>query len=135
MAKPPAPESKGVLRDALRDWWAKHPMRVTTLVAAEAAKVVMRPLARRHPIALVMGALVLGGLIVWARPWRGLLKPALLAGMLPQLVSKIVAQLPVESWLAVLSSLTEPPASPGAAPTDATPPRSDEVSSPQSPLH
>jgi hypothetical protein len=136
LVKPPPPESKGVLRDTLRDWWAHHPLRATTLVAAEAVKVVLKPLAQRHPFALVAAAVALGGVVVWARPWRGLLKPALLAGLLPQLVSKVVAQLPLDSWLAVLSSMTEPAAAQESAP-DETPIRSsgESVVSPQSPLH
>lgn len=127
-SKPAPRESGGVVADALHDWWSQHPWRVAGMVAADAAKAAVQPVAQRHPIALVVGAVVVGGLVVWARPWRGALKPALLAGLLPQLVSKAIAHLPVESWLAVLSSLAqqpEPPATPAAEAATAT----------QAPLH
>lgn len=92
---------------AVQSWWAQHPLRTAGLVAGEAAKTLAQPVAQRHPIALVLGAAVLGGALVWSRPWRWLLKPTLLAGLLPQLASKVVTQLPLQSWLAVLASLLQ----------------------------
>ena len=95
--------------DAVRSWWLQHPMRVATLLAADASKTLLRPFAQRHPIGLVAGALLVGGLLAWARPWRGYLKPALFVGVLPQLASKVMAQIPIESVMAVLTTLTQPP--------------------------
>jgi hypothetical protein len=92
---------------AVQSWWVQHPLRTASLVAGEAAKTLAQPLAQRHPIALVLGAAALGGALVWSRPWRWLLKPTLLAGLLPQLASKVVTQLPLQSWLAVLTSLLQ----------------------------
>jgi hypothetical protein len=43
-------------------------------------------LAVVQPVALIAGAFVSGGLIAWYRPLRALLKPALLAGLLPELL-------------------------------------------------
>jgi len=132
-----APNSTGPVLDALKDWWAAHPLHVAGVVAADAAKTLIGPVAQRHPIALVAGALVLGGLVIWAKPWRGILKPALLAGLLPQLLSKAMAVVPVESWLAVLSSLTRE-AAPAAAPETKPASAPDAPQSPQppgSPLH
>jgi hypothetical protein len=123
--------------DAVRSWWAHHPMRVATLVAADAGKTVIRPFAQRHPIGLVVGALVVGGLIAWARPWRGYLKPALFVGLLPQLASKVMAQIPVESWMAVLNTLTQPAPAPAAAESKPEPkpePQSSETPTP-TPAH
>ncbi len=117
--------------DALQDWWAAHPLHVAGVVAADAAKTLIRPIAQRHPIALLAGALLLGGVLVWAKPWRGILKPALLAGLLPQLLSKAMAVVPVESWLAVLSALTRQ-AAPAAAPETSPAP---DATAAQSPLH
>ncbi len=137
-SKPEPRESGGMVADALHDWWAQHPWHVAATVAADAAKAAVQPVAQRHPIALVVGAVVVGGLIVWARPWRGILKPALLAGLLPQLVSKAVAHLPVESWLAVLSSLAQRPTateSPTAQPPPEATVASDATTPPQAPLH
>lgn len=130
-----APDSTGPVLDALKDWWAAHPLHVAGVVAADAAKTLIRPVAQRHPMALVAAALLLGGVLVWAKPWRGILKPALLAGLLPQLLSKAMAVVPIESWLAVLSSLTRESA-PAAAP-EAKPaaPAATTTTPPQSPLH
>ena len=142
--KPAAPDGTGPVLDALKDWWAAHPLHVAGVVASDAAKTLIGPIAQRHPIALVAGALVLGGLVIWAKPWRGILKPALLAGLLPQLLSKAMAVVPIESWLAVLSSLTRQaaptaPTAPTApaAPAAATEPKPapDATQAPQSPLH
>jgi hypothetical protein len=75
--------------------------------------------------------------LVWARPWRGLVRPALLVGLLPQLLSKAVAHLPLESWLAMYSSMNKQPARPAdtagaqarkTAPAPTAPP-------PHAPLH
>ena len=97
----------GVVVDALRSWWAQHPLRVASMVAADATKSVLQPMAQKNPLALVLGALVLGGLLAWSRPWRWLIKPALFAGLLPQLVSKALAHVPSRSWLSVLTSLMQ----------------------------
>ena len=97
----------GVVVDAVRSWWAQHPLRVACMVAADATKSVLQPMAQKNPLALVLGALVLGGLLAWSRPWRWLIKPALFAGLLPQLVSKALAHVPSRSWLSVLTSLMQ----------------------------
>lgn len=80
-----------VVFDALRRWWARHPLRLASLLAADATKAVVQPLAQRHPLGLVFGALLLGAAIAWSRPWRWLVKPALLAGLLPQLFTRALA--------------------------------------------
>ena len=126
--------------DAVQHWWAAHPLRVAGVVASDAANTLIGPLAQRHPIALVAGALVLGGLLIWAKPWRGILKPALLAGLLPQLLSKAMAVVPLESWLAVLASLTREPAAaatPETTETTETAPQAPPAATPapQPPLH
>jgi hypothetical protein len=118
-----------VVIDAVRGWWAQHPWRVTVLLVGDAARTVLQPVAERRPLALVLGALlfggVLGSLLVRSGSWRGMLKPALFAGLLPQLVAKTVAHVPVSSWMAALSSLTQPrqaaasaPSAPASAPPD-----------------
>lgn len=91
--------------DAVRDWWAKHPMRVPATVAADSATAVVQPVAEEHPLSLILGAALLGGLFGWSRPTRWLLKPAVLAGLLPQLLRMARGQLPPQSWLLALTSL------------------------------
>lgn len=96
-----------ILFDAVARWWSQHPMRLAGMVAANATSAVVRPVAQRHPLTLVLGALVVGGLMVWSRPWRWLVTPALLAGLVPQIFSKAMAMVPPQSWMAVLAALTQ----------------------------
>lgn len=105
----------GVIIDALSAWWARHPLRIAGSVAEDAANAAMQPFAQRHPLALVAWAMLAGALFVWARPWHGLLKPALFAGLLPQLFARAMAQVPSRSWLAVLTSLAQEQARPPRA--------------------
>jgi hypothetical protein len=105
----------GTLFDGVRGWWAKNPLRPALLLVLEAAQSAVSPLAQRHPLALVAGALVAGAAFTWSRPWRWLLSPALLAGLMPQLVSTAMSRVPGPAWLAVLASLVKerpPPAAP-----------------------
>jgi hypothetical protein len=111
-----------ILIDSVRSWWSQNPMRVAGLVAADAAKTMLRPMAQRNPVVLVLGAVVVGALLIKVRPWRGILRPALFAGLLPQLISRLMAQVPVESWIDMLTSFTKKPshpAPPAAAPAAA----------------
>jgi hypothetical protein len=96
--------SIAVIIDTLQNWWSRHPMRPLVHVASEASNAVVRPIAQHNPVALVVAAGLVGAVFAWSRPWRWALKPALFAGLLPQLVSRVVANLPLESWLAVLGS-------------------------------
>jgi hypothetical protein len=101
-----------VLVEAVGSWWMQHPLRVASQLAAETTLAVVQPLARRNPLGLVLGALALGALVAWTRPWRWVLKPALFAGLWSQLLSKGIAHLPLKSWLAALGAVTSqrPPA-------------------------
>jgi hypothetical protein len=93
--------------DAVRCWWAQHPFRMTVLVVADAAKAAILPIAQRHPLGLVVGAFLVGGLLARSRPWRWILPPALFAGLLPQIVAKAAAHVPVQSWISILMALTQ----------------------------
>lgn len=94
-----------VLLEALGSWWMQHPLRVASQMAVETTSAIVQPLAKRNPLGLVVGALVVGGILAWGRPWRWILKPALFAGLWSQLLSKGIAHLPLESWLAALVSV------------------------------
>ena len=110
----------GVLFEGLASWWSNHPLNAVSAVALGAARSAVEPMAQRNPVALMVVALVLGGALVATRPWRWLLKPALFAGLVPQLVSKLAAQVPLESWMGFASNLSKPRAAPpaSAAPRD-----------------
>nr|WP_315205588.1 hypothetical protein [uncultured Albidiferax sp.] len=91
-----------VLAEAVGSWWTQHPLRVAGQLATETALAVVQPLARRNPLGLALGALAVGALLAWTRPWRWVLKPALFAGLWSQLLSKGIANLPLKSWLAAM---------------------------------
>lgn len=88
---------------AVSAWWTQHPLHVLGTAAAATAKAAVQPLAQRHPLGLAMGAVLLGGLLAWSRPWRWALKPALFAGLFPQLISQAMAQVPIQTWLAAFT--------------------------------
>jgi hypothetical protein len=92
----------GIALDAITQWWTRHPARLAVSVAGHSADALLRPIAQRHPLALVFGAFAVGAVFAWTRPWRWALKPTLFAGLLPQLL---------------LSALKSPP-----APADRPPP-------------
>ncbi|KNZ31470.1 MAG: hypothetical protein AD742_15780 [Methylibium sp. NZG] len=90
-------------------WWERHPLRLVGIVATGATVAVVRPMAQRNPVVMVLAALLLGGALAWSRPWRWLLTPALLTGLAPRVISKLMALAPASSWLAVLDSLFRQP--------------------------
>jgi hypothetical protein len=96
-----------VLLQAVKAWWTVHPLRVVCISAADAIKTVVEPLAQRHPIGLAVAAAVVGAIFVRSHPWRWLLKPALFAGLLPQIVATAATQVPAESWMKILASLMQ----------------------------
>ncbi len=86
--------ASGLATDALHQWWSKHPLRLVSDVTLDAAKTltdtVIKPVAQRHPVAVIAGAAAVGALLVWSRPWRWLLAPAVLASVLPKLLSQVL---------------------------------------------
>jgi hypothetical protein len=76
----------GLLVQAAQAWWARHPLHVAGTLAVTAADSMLKPIAQRHPLRLVLGAAAVGGLLAWSRPWRWI-APALFAGLVPQLLS------------------------------------------------
>jgi hypothetical protein len=95
-----------VLIDALGAWWAQHPLRSVSLVITASAKAALQPMAARSPFSLVLGAALLGGLLALTIPWRWILRPAVFAGLLPQLGHRaMAARAPIQSWMVALSSL------------------------------
>jgi hypothetical protein len=76
-------------------------------VAQVAARRALETLADRHPLPLLGMALAAGGLLVWMRPWRGLLRPALIAGI----AARLIARVPAENALALFTSILGSPKS------------------------
>lgn len=100
----------GSLIEPVEAWWARHPLRTAGLVAAEASRNLTTPMAERHPLMLLFGAVLVGALLTLSRPWRWLVSPAVLAGLLPSLASRTIRELPVDSWLKLLASISAPAA-------------------------
>ncbi|WOB06722.1 hypothetical protein [Piscinibacter gummiphilus] len=106
--------------DSVRSWWSQHPLHMATMVAGNTARTAMGPIARNRPFALIAAAVAVGGLIYWIKPWRGLLKPALLAGLVPHLVARAMDHVPLEAWMSAASAFASERMR-GAAPSGAEP--------------
>ena len=63
---------------------------------------LIEPMARNQPLALVLGAALAGALLVLTRPWRWLVNPALVAGLLPALATRTIRELPLDTWVQAL---------------------------------
>ena len=107
-ALPPAVEGLmshpvvSLLKDTVRTWWASHPWRPFVAVGGIAAKEMMVPLARKHPGRLLGGAMLAGAVLSRWRPWKWLVfgvGPAVVASMLPTLISNIATRLPMAALL------------------------------------
>jgi hypothetical protein len=94
----------GIVIDTVKSWWSKHPLRAVLNVAIDASSAVIKPIAQHNPKTLVFAAALLGAAFAYSRPWRWALKPALFAGLMPQLISRVVSTLPLEAWLSVIGS-------------------------------
>jgi hypothetical protein len=92
-----------VVKHHLARWWSQHPLRLASAVTLQAGDALISPMAKKHPLTLVGGALLLGAAVVWTRPWRWGLTSMGLANWLPRLDSNV----PVTLWLAVLSQLLD----------------------------
>jgi len=78
--------------EVLKLWWESHPWRPATFVAGGLAREAVLPLARRHPIGLVLAAMLLGGSLAWFRPVRGLVKSLVVKGVVAQSLMNLVQQ-------------------------------------------
>ena len=77
-----------LLVSVFEGWWARQPLRVALNLAAETGTAMLHPVAQKHPFKLVLAAAATGGLLAAVRPWRWIPTSALLAGLLPQLMSE-----------------------------------------------
>ena len=78
----------GIVGEVVGEWWAEHPLHTSATLALAASRSAIVPLVRRHPAAILGSAAVVGAALVWARPWRWLLRPALILGIASQLAAR-----------------------------------------------
>ncbi len=85
----------GIAIAALTEGFMRRPAQAPPLrladVAGDTAIALLRPLAVRHPWALVGGAALAGAALAAAQPWRGLMQPALLGSVLTRLALRAIA--------------------------------------------
>ena len=100
---------------SVTSWWSHHPLRPMAQVANEASNAVVKPLAARNPLTLVLVAGIVGAGLAWAGPWRWIFRSALFAGLVPQLALRVVSSLPIESWMSMFGASLSPPPQPARA--------------------
>jgi hypothetical protein len=94
-----------LILDSLDSWWRQHPLRTAGLMAGEASKTLVTPMARRSPGTLLLAATGAGALFILLKPWRWLLRPALFVGLVPQIASHAMKRMPMDYWVQMMSSL------------------------------
>jgi hypothetical protein len=108
-----------LLIESVEHWWAEHPLHAAAGLAEEASRRYVEPVARQNPVALIVGSVVFGALLIASKPWRWLLRPALFIGLVPQIATHVLKRMPLDAWLQVISTLNGKRATASAATTAA----------------
>jgi hypothetical protein len=78
--------------DALQRIWESHPWRPITQLTTGLAREALQPVARQHPVLLVLAAMALGSSLVWFRPARQMIKTLLFRGVVAESVLGLAQQ-------------------------------------------
>lgn len=98
-----------LVNDAAR-WWADHPLRAVADLFARTSTPASETTTQRHPWAWVLGAAAAGAFLMWARPWRfAVLRRAIYSGLLPQVVSTLMSQVPTERLIDLVQAVWRRP--------------------------
>ncbi len=112
----------GPLVESAVTWWAEHPLRAVAELFSRPDSSADEPLTQRHPWAMLLGAAAIGALLMWTRPWRlALLRRAVYASLLPQVVTQLLSRESTDGLLDLVKSILRPAANP-SPPPDAKPP-------------
>jgi len=118
----------GVIIDAASAWWANHPMQPAASLAHGVVRDAVAPMARRHPVLIVAGAFLAGVALVRWKPWRWLVKSAVFAGLGSQIITRVVASVPLDAIFEAVGSFAggraaerEAPSAPAPAPAVSEP--------------
>jgi hypothetical protein len=76
-------------RERLRQEMQRPRAGAVSTLAGVGVRALLLPAAKSHPLVLVGGAVAIGALVAWSRPWRLAAQPALLATLLPLLTQVI----------------------------------------------
>lgn len=110
----------GPLISDAASWWADHPLRAVADLFARPGTSTSKPLTQHHPWAMLIGAVAVGALVMWARPWRfALLRRAVYSGLLPQVMSSVLARVPTDGLLDLAQSVWQRPTQGKASPAPA----------------
>lgn len=109
LAATPAAPDAGLLLDLVQSWWRKQPLQLVLTLAAQVATAVLQPMAQRHPYRLVASAALLGSVLALVRPWRWISSTAVLATLLPKILTEVSKYLPAQPPPAVTSGHDSPP--------------------------
>ena len=124
--------------DQALSWWSHHPLQKVAGLLFESISGVARPVTRQHPWGTVLASVAFGAFLVWARPWRfKLLRRAVVAGLVPRLVTGMLEQLSSGKWMEVVESFITRSNAPPAAPVEATertPAPAFETATPSTPM-
>jgi hypothetical protein len=88
-------------------WIANSRLPASGRLAADALDTMLRPMAQQHPGRLVLSVFVLSALLVWRRPWRRLVSPALVLALLPPLLNARGGNATRPTWITLAAALLD----------------------------